>query len=335
MSQITWDQHDGYIHSNQVSNMLRESLRPKAKFRQFATLSDGAGSGSAQPNAGDTFYWNVYNAPPRKNYRLQENTRVPSETLTKLQRSLTVTEMGGAIEHTQKAQLLSKEDWEGIINSGLSYMAATQFDVEAFLQFKATPVRAAPASGTSTTAVTVTTNSATATTNNVAFGTGHVKAITDYMKKSNIPPHRDNDGYFCITDVDNLRGVKDSLESVHQYTETGLGYIKFGEIGRYNDVTFVEQTMIPVGGANDSTTYDAYTNTGDAWNNAKASWAMFFGDDPVTEAAVVPEEVRGKLPEDYGRDRGAAWYFLGKQNCPVVAKAANDNAVNSGELLAA
>jgi hypothetical protein len=294
MSQITWDQQDGYIHSNQVSNMLRESLRPKAKFRQFATLADGGGSGGVQPRAGDTFYWNVYSKPPRKNYRLQENTRVPSETLTKLQRSLTVVEMGGAIEHTQKAQLLSKEDWEGIIQSGLSYMAATQFDVETFLQFKQTVVRAVPTSGSSTTAVTVTTNSTAAATNDVALGTGHVKAIVDYMKEANIPPHRDNDGYFCVTDVTNMRGIKNSLETVHQYTDTGLGYIKFGEVGRYEDTTFVEQSMIPKGGAADSTTFDPYTDTADAWDNGKASWAMFFGDDPVTEASVVPEEIRAR-----------------------------------------
>ena len=89
-----------------------------------------------------------------------------------------------------------------------------------------------------------------------------------------------------------------------------MGYIKFGEVGRYEDTTFVEQSMIPKGGAADSTTFDPYTDTADAWNNGKASWAMFFGDDPVTEASVVPEEIRAKLPEDYGRDRGAAWYAL-------------------------
>jgi hypothetical protein len=25
----------------------------------------------------------------------------------------------------------------------------------------------------------------------------------------------------------------------------------------------------------------------------------------------VPEEMRGKIPGDYGRDRGIAWYYLG------------------------
>jgi hypothetical protein len=311
MSQITWDQHDGYIHSNQVSNILRESLRPKAKFRQFATLDDGEGGSGAAPNRGDTFYWNVYQTPARQNFRLAETDRIQSSNMTKLQRSLTVTEMGRAIEHTQKAQILSKEDWEAIIQSGLSFMAAAQFDVETFLQFKKTPLRAVPTSGNSATSVTVTTNGVPSQTNGVELKTPHIKAISDFMKKHNIPPHRDNDGYYCVTDVTTLRPMKDELEAVHKYTETGLGYIKFGEIGRYEDITFVEQTMIPAGGAADSTTYDPYTNTADAWNGAKSSWAMFFGDDPVTEAAITPEEVRAKLPEDYGRDKGAAWYYLG------------------------
>jgi hypothetical protein len=39
--------------------------------------------------------------------------------------------MGRAIEHTEKAQLLSFQDWEGIVENGLAFMAAAQFDVEA------------------------------------------------------------------------------------------------------------------------------------------------------------------------------------------------------------
>lgn len=335
MPEITWEQQDGYAQSNQVSNMLRESLRPKAKFRQFATLDDGEGSSGAQPNAGDTFYWNVYNTPTRQNFRLPETQRIQSSSQTKQQRSLTVTEMGRAIEHTQKATLLSKERWEAVIESSLAFMAAAQFDVETYLQFKATPLVATPTGGNSTTSVSVVTNGTPTITNNVELGTGHIKAIGDYMKKNNIPPHMDNDGYYCITDVTNLRSFKNELEQINKYTETGLGYIKFGEIGRYEDFTFIEQTMVATGGAFDSTTYDPYTDVADPWNNGKASWAMFFGADPVTEAAIVPEEVRAKLPEDYGRDKGSAWYYLGKEICPFVAKAANDNTVNSGKLLAA
>jgi hypothetical protein len=47
------------------------------------------------------------------------------------------------------------------------------------------------------------------------------------------------------------------------------------------------------------------------WTNAKSNWAFFFGDDTVAEGIVVPEEMRGKIPSDYGRSRGIAWYYLG------------------------
>jgi hypothetical protein len=26
---------------------------------------------------------------------------------------------------------------------------------------------------------------------------------------------------------------------------------------------------------------------------------------------VIPEEIRGKIPSDYGRSRGIAWYYMG------------------------
>ena len=36
--------------------------------------------------------------------------------------------------------------------------------------------------------------------------------------------------------------------------------------------------------------------------------AFFFGQDTVVEAFAVPEEIRGKIPTDFGRSRGIAWY---------------------------
>lgn len=309
MPEITWESNSGYIHSNQVSKLLRESLRPKGKFRQFATIPKEADD--ARQSKGQTFYWNVINAPARQNFRLAETERIGSSSMDMIQNSLTVVEMGRAIEHTDKAQILSYQDWEGIVENGLAYMAAAQFDVETYLAMKSTTLRTSPTGGNSATSLTTNTNSTAATTNNVALGLGHIKALGDFMKKRNIPQNMARDCYVCVTTVDNLRGIKNGLETIHQYTDTGLSFIKFGEIGRYEDFIFIEQTMIPDGGANNATTFDPYTNTSQAWANALSSWAMFFGEDPVTEAPVVPEEVRAKLPEDYGRDKGAAWYYLG------------------------
>jgi hypothetical protein len=87
-------------------------------------------------------------------------------------------------------------------------------------------------------------------------------------------------------------------------------------VGRYENIRFVEQNEIPKGHANDAqftetvgTNY-IYSAVEDAWNNAKSSWCLFFGSDTVMEAPAIPEEIRAKIPGDYGRDKGIAWYAL-------------------------
>jgi hypothetical protein len=86
------------------------------------------------------------------------------------------------------------------------------------------------------------------------------------------------------------------VETLHSYTDKGFQMIMNGEIGRYEGVRFVEQTNIAKAG---------FTT------NNKSNWAFFFGSDTVAEGIAVPEEIRGKIPTDYGRSQGIAWYFLG------------------------
>ena len=53
------------------------------------------------------------------------------------------------------------------------------------------------------------------------------------------------------------------------------------------------------------------TSSFTSWTNGLSDWIFFFGEDTVAEALVVPEEMRGKIPTDYGRAKGIAWYYLG------------------------
>jgi hypothetical protein len=154
------------------------------------------------------------------------------------------------------------------------------------------------------------TNGTASQTNNVALGTGHVKAIVDTMKERNIPPYIADD-YVVISHPTTYRNFKNQLETIHQYTETGIVFIFNGEVGRYESCRFIEQTFIPKGGAANATTWDPYAGTAQAWTNAQSSWAFFMGGDTVTEALCIPEEIRAKIPGDFGRSKGIAWYYLG------------------------
>jgi N4-gp56 family major capsid protein len=298
----------GYLYSDQLSETLRLVMQPQCKFRQLCDAHDGSDKGLS---AGDQYRWNVVSNLGTQGRRLDERAPMPETGFTLTQKSLTIYEAGNSVPYTAKLDAMSKQELVRIIDTVLRDDCQKFFDIEAFLQFKRTLLRVSPTSGTSTTAVDLGTAGAAATANNVELRTGHTKAVVDLMKERNIPPYPNTGGdYLFIAHPTTLRTYKNDLESVKQYTETGLGHIFDGEIGRYEGVRHIEQNFIPKGGANDSTTFDPFSGTADAWNNAKSSWGFYMGGDTVTEATVIPEEIRAKIPGDYGRSKGVAWYTL-------------------------
>jgi len=304
-----WSPSDegGYLYSDELSELIRMQLQPRCKFRQFTEPREA----DKPLHKGANFYWDVISSiGTRASSALGEREKMPETDFTITQRSLTVTEGGNSVPFSQKLEMLAKHDLVAIIEKTLREDAMKFFDASVYTQFNLTPLRATPTSGTSTTAITLDTTVQTTVTNNIEMGIEHIKLIADTMQERNIPAYMDGD-YVCLSRPTTLRPVKDDLEAIHQYTETGLSMIFAGEKGRYEGIRFVEQTNIPVGGAYDSTTFDAFTGTGDAWNNAKSSWAFFFGGDTVLECLVVPEEIRAKIPTDFGRSKAIAWYYLG------------------------
>ena len=185
----------GYLYSDELSDTLRLQVQPLTKFRQFCDAEDGSQKGL---NRGDKFHWNVVSDVATQGYRLAELAPIPETQFTISQGELTVVEAGNSVPYTGKLTALAKQDAASLIDKTLKNDCRKFHDNEAYLQFKATPLRYAPTGGTSTTAVTVTTNGATATTNNVALGTGHIKAIGDDMRERNIPPFAMDD-YISIS----------------------------------------------------------------------------------------------------------------------------------------
>lgn len=299
----------GYMYADELSDELRTSVQPMVRFRQLCEPDPGALEKGL--HRGDQYRWNIYGNVSRQGRALDELQPMPETSFSTAQASLSVTEYGQSVPYTGKITALAKHDAVTIIHKQLKNDARKSFDIAAYTQFKLTLARFSPASGTSTTAIELNTNSTAPETNNVALGTGHVKAIVDTMRERNVPGYTPDDDYVAISHPTTFRGIRNELETIHQYTQEGLGLIFNGEIGRYEGCRFLEQSFIPKGGANDSTTWDPYGGVADAWDDAKSSWAFFCGGDTVNEAVVVPEEVRAKLPGDFGRSHGIAWYYLG------------------------
>jgi len=293
----------GYMYADNLSRLLRMSVQPMVKFRQFCDVKDAAHQGL---HRGDTYHWNVYSDVATQGTTLTETSTIPETSFTISQGTMTITEAGNSVPFTGKLDDLSEQPVSEVIRKVLKNDAKKGFDNLASNQFNDCKLRVVPTGGTSTTALTLTTNGVAGVTNNVALGKEHVKLITDTMKERNIPAYADDD-YYALAWPSTWRTLKNDLEGIKQYIDAGFQMIMNGEIGRYDGVRFVEQTHVKKGSLGTAGTVGV-TST---WSNAKSDWAFFFGEDTCAEAIAIPEEIRGKIPGDFGRDRGVAWYYLG------------------------
>lgn len=279
----------GYMYSDQLSDVLRLALQPLMRFRQHCAIESAVGK-----NKGQTFHWNIYSKVATAGRALSENEAMPETNFTIAQGSLTITEYGNSVPFTSRLDDLSKHPVTQIIHQVLKDDANETMETAAHSQWDATLLVVTPTSGTSETAITVEVAGTATATNNVALGNSHVKLIVDEMKERKIPAF-DGSNYGCIGRPSTFRSFKDDLEALSVYTDRGYGDILNGEIGRsYDGVRFFEQTAIESEG----------------WTNGKSDAAYFFGADTVVEGIAIPEEIRGKIPSDYGRSKGVAWYSL-------------------------
>lgn len=300
MSGQVWldNSRGGFMYSDQLSDDLRTSVQPVVRFRQFADIKDAMHQG---PHKGQTFHWNVYSDVATQGTSLVETNTMPETNFTVTQGTLTIVEFGNSVPYTGLLDDLSYHPVKEIVQKVLKNDAKKAFDNEAAAQFDAATTRVVPTGGTSTTALTVTTNGTATATNNVAFGKAHGRLVAIQMKERNIPPYIGDD-YYALGRPGTFSVFRSDLEGVRQYVDTGFQMVMNGEMGRYEGIRYVEQTHKAAA---------ALGTAASSWTNGVSDWIVFFGEDTVAEAWAIPEEIRGKLPGDFGRDKGVAWYYLG------------------------
>jgi N4-gp56 family major capsid protein len=280
------DTGSGYLANPTLSDEFRTALQPLARFRQFCDVEAALGK-----NRGEEFQWNVYGDTVDDGGVLAENAPMPESSFPISQGSAVIKERGLSVPYTGKLENLAEHDIRKIVfqtlrndaNRTMDRAAHAQFD-NAILQYVATGANA----------YTLDDDGTTSTTNANAMDTTHVKQIADLMQERNIPVF-DGENYVSIGRPTTFRPFKDDLETLHSYTSEGWNRVMNGENGRYEGIRFVTQTNIP----------------SEDWSiNGASDAAYFFGADTVTEAVACPEEIRAKIPDDYGRGRGIAWYAL-------------------------
>lgn len=278
--------NNGYYATENLSETLRTALQPIQRYVQFCDIQEALGK-----NRGEAFTWNVYgNARDQINLNgISENLPMPETDFPVSQGTVTIAEFGQAVPYSGKFDDLSEHPVKEIINKTLKNDAGKTMDRIAHREFNKTLLRA---TSTSATAFNLTDTGTASGNHTHALSLAHVKGIADLMEERNIPVF-DGENYVMVARPSTIRPMRDELEQIHKYTSEGWGQIMNGEKGKFENFRVVTQTNIPDEG----------------WSVSDA--AYFFGADTVTECVAVPMEIRGKIPDDYGRGKGVAWYYLG------------------------
>lgn len=271
----------GFMWAPNLSRKLRTALQPMVRFRQFCDAREAFGLGK-----GELFNWNVYSDVQTQGGTLAETATMPESNFTITQSSLIITEFGNSVPFTKKLDDLSEHPVTEVIHKVLKNDARKALDAAANAQFELTPIRVV---GDTATTISVTTNGIPSGAPAQEFANTHAKLIADEMAERDIPTF-DGNNYMAVARPTTLRAFKDDLEPIHQFVSEGWHVIMNGEKGRYEGIRYTEQTNIP----------------NEGWANSDG--IFFFGADTVVEAFAIPEEIRGKIPTDFGRSRGIAWY---------------------------
>ena len=286
----------GYLANAKLSRTIRVAAQPMMKFRPYTRVEPGLGKGK-----GDTLDFNKLSNVATAGGTISELTRIPETKITIKRGTLTLQEYANSIPYTGKLENLSEFDVSNLWTVALRNDMAKVLDKAVADEMKNTDLRFMPTSAIGGTWAN--TSSTTATVNLSIF---HVKDIVDAMKvgtfgsltnTASVPPW-DGEHYVAVASVKALRGLKDDPDFEEPVKYADPERLLTGEVGRFYMTRFVE--------TNNTNSLSNGVGTGSVLGEA-----LFFGADPIIEAVAVPEEIRAKIPQDYGRDKGIAWYFLG------------------------
>ena len=286
------DAPSGVYKNHDLSSKIRMAAIKEAKFMQFVQPVEGYGKKKGE----NVTITRVSNITVPSDDTLSELARIPEDTLSLSTQAISVSERGRAIPYTKLSLDLAHFDLGGAIQKKLKDQLKLSMDIKAADAFKAGKILAVPTGISETTFETDGSASNAAVSNLNMY---HVEKIRDYMFSTlNIAPYSGDD-YMCILSTQAKRGLLGDPAWVDwkKYTDPAAKYM--GEIGRIENIRFVE--------TNHTSALAENAGTGSVLGKA-----VFFGEDPVVMAVaedphLIAEENVGN---DFGRSKSVAWYGI-------------------------
>lgn len=126
------------------------------------------------------------------------------------------------------------------------------------------------------------------------FTAALTKDAVETLATKNVP--RLGETYVCFVHPHQSRWLRDDPEWIEVTKYAAPGNFMLGEIGRINDVVFIETTQIAqvAGGV----------------GNANVYRSVFLGDNAFGHAISLPVELRDGGILDFGREHALAWYAI-------------------------
>lgn len=279
---------------------------PTLRFEQFAVKKTELG---VQP--GLTIHFMRYNNLPAAS-QLVEGVRMEPVSLTASQFDISVAEQGFAVAVTE---LLLNASFDDVMASAARLLGRNMalyldgsardtlrqassliygYNKPALASAVRTPLspydHGVPAA-----------NNAALSAGNYAMTAAVTKDIAETLATKNVP--RLGDSYVGFVHPHQSRQLRDDPEWIEVTKYAAPGNFMLGEIGRINDIVFIETTQV---------WNDLATNLPSGPGSGSALYydAIFVGDNAFGHAISLPVELRDAGILDYGREHGLAWYSI-------------------------
>lgn len=272
---------------------------PVMRFFQFATVKTELGT-----TPGLTIQMLTYDNLTLGG-KLKEGTRMTTQALSSSMKSITVYEQGNAVA---VSELLLQSSFDDIMGSATTLLGRD------YAMTLDTQLRDTALSGTNVIYADKKDGEKVAErkllTDDCTLKVSTVKDGVEILSTNNAPK-REGAYWICFVHPHQSRGLRDDHAWIEGSKYGAPEQLFTGEIGKIDDVRFIETTLMCNGKA--PVTDPAFKNAlkkGTAENLVDVYQAVMFGDNYFAVAFGLPVELRDNGVIDFGREHGLAWYSI-------------------------
>lgn len=294
--------------TNHVRTVYSKEIEFKAmpimRFVQFAKVKTELGT---QP--GLTIQMMTYNNL-KKGGALTEGVRMSPQSLSSTMKSITVGERGNAVAVSELALKTSFTDIMADATTLLSRDVALTLDTE----LRDTALTGANVIyGRKSDGTKIATRAEITGANLLTVAT--IKDAVELLATNNTPKFM-GAYYICFVHPHQSRVLRDDPAWIEASKYGAPDQLFTGEIGRIDDVRFIETTLMCNGAVEEGDpAYKAgllldQDGTADSGDEVPVYQAVLFGEDYYAYAVGLPVELRDNGVTDFGREHGLAWYSI-------------------------